>query len=246
MNRLVGTHHKGVLIKRFVSGKRIGGKQMIAPTFECVCSCGNDFVGYVSTVYAGDAISCGCRKPENRYLGKMYNGLKVMEYISVSGKEPRFRCECICGIQFVANAAKIRSGHTKSCGCRKGELMIASKGQDGRARTKEYMIYKSIQNRCYNENDASYAKYGARRIKMSDEWRNSFDVFLADMGPKPFPEASIDRINPYGNYCKENCRWATDKVQRANQIPPWSNIMTAMRYGFYLVGEPTINVAIRL
>lgn len=89
--------------------------------------------------------------------------------------------------------------------------------------TPEYMSWVAAKARCFNQNTAKYAIYGARGITMCERWRMSFSDFLADMGPRPKGK-TLDRINNDGNYEPDNCRWATAKEQMANRghhvIPP--------------------------
>ena len=82
-----------------------------------------------------------------------------------------------------------------------------------------------MKTRCTNPKTWNYSNYGGRGIKVCEEWNKSFDRFLACMGPKPSSRHSIDRIDNNGNYCPENCRWATAKEQGRNR-----RINTAVTY----------------
>lgn len=74
-----------------------------------------------------------------------------------------------------------------------------------------------MKRRCNTASSVQFANYGGRGIKVCDRWANSFETFLADMGQKPDPSYSLDRINNDGNYEPANCRWASIQRQARNR-----------------------------
>ena len=89
--------------------------------------------------------------------------------------------------------------------------------EDGRRRTSpEYRAWQALRNRCRNKNSRDYPYYGGRGIDLDPRWE-VFANFYADMGDRPGLEFTLDRKNSSGNYTKENCRWATRKVQAQNR-----------------------------
>jgi hypothetical protein len=83
--------------------------------------------------------------------------------------------------------------------------------------SSEYKAWHNMKQRCYNKNNPGYKDYGERGIKVCERWYNSFRNFLKDMGRKPSPELSLERINNDGNYEPDNCRWATQSEQLYNR-----------------------------
>jgi hypothetical protein len=86
----------------------------------------------------------------------------------------------------------------------------------GKSHSPEYQAWRDMKYRCYNPNVKSYKYYGARGIKVCDQWRNSFTKFLEDVGERPGKGYSLDRIDNAGNYEPGNVRWETQENQMRN------------------------------
>lgn len=125
-------------------------------------------------------------------------------------------CQCDCG-----EFHRIKSdcfSKTQSCGClRKMALGSTTHAATG---TVEHETWSSMRKRCNSEWHPAYHNYGGRGIKVRERWNNledGFLNFLEDMGPRPSPEHSIDRIDVEDDYYKENCRWTDRKTQCNNR-----------------------------
>lgn len=105
---------------------------------------------------------------------------------------------------------------------------------------KIYVSWLGIKQRCHNPSNKDYKHYGARGIKVCDEWRESFDAYKDYMGEPPTSKHSVDRINNDGNYEPGNVRWASQQEQLANRRPGklWSRskLYTSNRSGYRGVG----------
>ena len=124
-------------------------------------------------------------------------------------------CRCSCGRQARVRFANLVNGSTVSCGCWRREHPNGR--THGASATTEFRIWASMITRCENPKANSYRNYGGRGIKVCRRWRKSFAAFLADMGPRPSREHSLDRYpNNDGDYKPSNCRWATRMQQSHN------------------------------
>lgn len=120
-------------------------------------------------------------------------------------------CQCDCGKKVEASQASLRSGHQVSCGCKKQKH-----GDAGKARAPEYFTWQAMWSRCTNPKSRDYERYGARGIAVCDRWKD-YRAFLTDVGRKPGPDYSIDRIENNKGYEPGNVRWATRQRQGRNR-----------------------------
>lgn len=126
-------------------------------------------------------------------------------------------CRCECGQWVSVTTADLRSGNTKSCGCWKRDKAIEQATTHGESKSKLYGVWNAMMARCYNPNVERYSRYGARGIKVCDEWLHNYVAFRDWALSNGYTDGlTIDRIDVNGNYCPDNCRWATKADQMKN------------------------------
>lgn len=139
-------------------------------------------------------------RPPKHLPGSRFGRLVLTE--RGRGSNAKWLCTCDCGNTVLAYANNVLTGRTQSCGCfhvERMKVVFTTHGDTvGRNKTAEYKCWCGISKRCHNPKSKNYPDYGGRGITMCERWRGSFEAFLVDMGRKPTPTHSIDRIDNDG------------------------------------------------
>jgi len=155
--------------------------------------------------------------------GTTFGRLTVTGKASNVGAKTCWRCECQCGQQAVVQTYLLTSGKTRSCGCLKSDRCreggkknkVHGEGHGG-AQTFEYRSWLAMRRRCLNPRVKEYPSYGGRGIKICKRW-DDYRFFLLDMGRRPSPKHSLERIDVNRGYTPSNCKWATNLEQQRNR-----------------------------
>lgn len=148
--------------------------------------------------------------------GKLSIIKEVEEKRCGTRKRRQFLCACDCGNTTIVLIGSLRSGHARSCGCGHQSKLKTYHGLSKGILRKFYMSWYDMKSRCNDTEDIAYLHYGGRGIKYSSNWE-TIEGFAADMLETWGEGLTLERIDVNGDYCKENCIWATMSTQLHNR-----------------------------
>jgi hypothetical protein len=153
--------------------------------------------------------------------GDRFGNLVVIKEIeAVYWKKYRKRkvlCKCDCGNEAAVYLSNLTNGHTKSCGCLVVQKLVNHRKTHGQTGTRLYGIWAGMLNRCRNSKVKSYKNYGALGITVCEEW-HEFNLFMKWALEHGYQDdLTIERKDPAGNYCPNNCCWIPKSEQAKNK-----------------------------
>lgn len=158
--------------------------------------------------------------------GKRFGRLIVLKRVANDNHgNLRWECICDCGNKKIIRGANLRGGLTSSCGCYNYEQSVAFGKKwgghnkiHGMKHIRLYYLWSNMKARCYNSKADSFEWYGAKGIKVCDEWKHDFLEFHKWAMANGYKDnLSIDRLDNTKDYSPENCKWSTVKEQQNNR-----------------------------
>jgi hypothetical protein len=203
---------------------------------RCQCRCGERFEVLWQSLRSGHTTSCGCRYRVRVRPGDTFERLTVIKDLGLRrvGRSNRrmISCVCSCGVKVTVSHDALQGGKTQSCGCLGRERRQAAATTHGattdrasRADQRLCRIWINMRARCWDGRNPSYKYYGARGVTIDVRWEEfgPFRDWALTHGYQR--NLTIDRMDTFGNYSPENCRWIPlaqqNRNRRSNHLISW-------------------------
>ncbi len=197
--------------------------------YLCQCECGREIEVGWQRLKRGTSTCCrwcsniikskiSVEKNLPNFIGKKFNKWTVLERIKDESNKGFWKCQCECGSIRNIISHGLSKGYTKQCRkCNQKNIGKMTRTHGMSRKIPEYGAWCNIKDRCCNPNCKNWKDYGGRGISICKEWEYDFAKFIRDMGFKPGPKYSIERIDNEKGYSKENCKWIEFSEQVYNK-----------------------------
>lgn len=192
--------------------------------YHVKCICGTERFMLKNKLLSSASTHCGCKTSEkigralmDDLTNRRFGMLVALEYCQIKTK---WKVKCDCGKIHYTRAKLLKKGHCKSCGCSSGALLSISRGFKGKRKHWLNNTHSNIMRRCYDTKSPKFNSYGERGIGVHELFHDfwAFVSYIEDeLGPKPSPRHTLNRIDNDDDYAPGNLEWATPFEQNLNK-----------------------------